>query len=186
MNNPIITFIIPTVGRDTLERTVNSLINQTNPNWKCIIVFDGVESKEFDDNRIISLSSIKLGHFTNIHGTSGLVRNEGIKLVDTEWIGFVDDDDTIHPDYVGTLYDKYLSYDLVIWRMKFNNGIIVPRFDDESIYCGNVGISFSYRNKGDFTFETNWDGEDFSFVENLIKNEFNYIITPEVFYNVNH
>jgi len=186
MNNPFITFIVPTIGRDTLKRTIDSLINQTNPNWNCIVIYDGIESNEFTDERIKSFSSVKLGHFTNIHGTSGLVRNEGIKEVTTEWIGFVDDDDTLHPEYVETLEKKYLEHDLVIWRMKFDNGLIVPRLDDESIHCGNVGISFSYRNKGNFIFEKNWDGEDFTFVENLISHNFNYIITPEIFYNVNH
>ena len=186
MNNPFITFIIPTIGRETLDRTIESLINQTNPNWNCIVVFDGIESREFPDERIKTMSSVKLGNFTNIHGTSGLVRNEGMKKVVTEWIGFVDDDDTIHPEYVETLEKKYLEHDLVIWRMKFNNGIIVPKLNDESIYCGNVGISFCYKNKDDLIFEKNWDGEDFTFVENLINLKFNYVITPEIYYNVNH
>lgn len=186
METPIITFIVPTVGRDTLDRTIDSLIKQTSEKWRCIVVFDGIEPREFNDERIRTISSVKLGSFTNIHGTSGLVRNEGIKEVETEWIGFVDDDDTLHQEYVETLEKKYSTHDLVIWRMKFNNGNIVPRLDDESVYCGNVGISFSYKNKGNFIFERNWDGEDFTFVENLIKHEFNYIITPEIYYNVNH
>lgn len=43
-NEAIVTFIIPTIGRDTLSKTIDSLINQTNPNWKAIIVFDGIPS----------------------------------------------------------------------------------------------------------------------------------------------
>ena len=31
-----ITFIIPSVNRDTLTNSINSLLNQTNKNWKCI------------------------------------------------------------------------------------------------------------------------------------------------------
>ena len=43
-NKNIITFIIPTIGRETLNHSINSIINQTNKNWKCIIVFDGVKT----------------------------------------------------------------------------------------------------------------------------------------------
>ena len=40
----MITFIIPTIGRNTLTRTVISLLQQTNKNWKAIIIFDGIKS----------------------------------------------------------------------------------------------------------------------------------------------
>ena len=43
-NKPLITFIIPTIGRHTLSKTLDSLINQTNPNWKAIVIFDGITS----------------------------------------------------------------------------------------------------------------------------------------------
>ena len=51
MNNKI-TFIIPSLNRPTLERTIESLINQTNPNWKCVIIYDGVDGNSFEDDRI--------------------------------------------------------------------------------------------------------------------------------------
>jgi glycosyltransferase involved in cell wall biosynthesis len=186
MINPIITFIVPTIGRETLSRTIQSILKQTSENWNCIIVYDGIEPQEFEDDRISTIKTEKIGGFTQLHGTAGLVRNEGIKLVTTQWIGFVDDDDTIHPQYVETLENNYQEYDLVIWRMKYKNGLVIPRLTDPNIYYGNVGISFSYKNKGNFLFEKNWDGEDFTFVDNLIKNKFNYIITPNVYYNINH
>ena len=59
--NEIITFIIPTIGRTTLTRTVNSLINQTNSEWNAIIIFDGIEKIEFPDKRITSISIPKTG-----------------------------------------------------------------------------------------------------------------------------
>jgi glycosyltransferase involved in cell wall biosynthesis len=186
MSTPIITFIIPTIGRETLSRTVQSLLNQTNKNWKCIIVYDGIEPHKFEDGRILVIKSEKMGGFGQHHGNAGLVRNEGIKLVTTEWIGFVDDDDTIHPQYVETLENNYREYDLVIWRMKYENGLIIPRLTNSNIYYGNVGISFSYKNKGNYFFEKNWDGEDFTFVNNLLNDKFKYIITSSVYYNVNH
>ena len=50
--NPIITFIIPSVNRKTLTNSVNSILNQTNPNWKCVIIYDGVDGITFNDKRI--------------------------------------------------------------------------------------------------------------------------------------
>jgi glycosyltransferase involved in cell wall biosynthesis len=92
----MITFIIPTINRHTLSRTIDCLINQTNPNWKAIVVFDGVKCEKYLDPRIKSLSIEKMGK----QNFAGLVRNQAINMVDTEWIGFVDDDDTISYDYV--------------------------------------------------------------------------------------
>ena len=48
----IITFIIPSLNRFTILNSIESLKNQTNPNWKCIIIYDGVDGTPFDDERI--------------------------------------------------------------------------------------------------------------------------------------
>ena len=54
-----ITFIIPSINRTTLTNSVNSLLNQTDKNWKCIIIYDGVDGIKFKDNGI--LASIQHG-----------------------------------------------------------------------------------------------------------------------------
>jgi len=89
-----ITFIIPSINRDTLRRSILSLLNQTNDNWKCIIIYDGVDGMEFNDNRVKTIRIDKLGSSSPYHGISGLLRNVRLVLVDTEWIGFLYDDDT--------------------------------------------------------------------------------------------
>lgn len=180
-----ITFIIPSVNRATLTNSVNSLLNQTNKNWKCIIIYDGVDGVDFDDDRIKCIKIDKLGNNTSSHGVSGLVRDAGLDLVETEWIGFLDDDDTLEPEYVETLFNKYTDYDFVIFRMIWENGRVFP--SGESLYFGNVGISFCYKNKFEnLRFGRNDDGEDFEFVTKLKNITNNYIITPEILYNVGH
>lgn len=181
----VITFIIPTIGRNTLERTINSLILQTNPNWRAIVIFDGVKSKSFNDNRIICISIEKKGIIGRHNGESGFVRNVGLKMVDTEWIGFVDDDDTLNSKYVATLFDKYSNKDVVLWRMITPDGLVIPRYDNNNLVFGNVGISFCYRNKyNDLYFETQRSGEDLDLFIKLIKKTNNYVISDEVYYNV--
>jgi glycosyltransferase involved in cell wall biosynthesis len=185
MESSVITFIIPSINRESLTQSINSLINQTNPNWRCIIIYDGVDGKLFNDPRIETINIDKIGSKSFTHGMSGLVRNEGLKLCKTEWIGFLDDDDTLHPDYVNTLFSKYYELDFIIWRMKFSNGLVIPRTD--KISFGDVGISIAYKNKfKDLFFDSNRDGEDFDFINKLLFLTKNYTITPEIYYNVNH
>ena len=180
-----ITFIIPSINRDTLGRSIDSLIRQTNPNWECIIIFDGVDGIEFDDERIKIIRSEKLGGNSPYHGISGLVRNVGLDLVDTEWIGFLDDDDTLDTTYVDTLFGKYSDYDFVIWRMIYPNGNTLPKTN--SIAFGNVGISYCYKNiHKNLKFDSNRDGEDFDFLLKLQSLSKNYMFAPEVLYKINH
>jgi glycosyltransferase involved in cell wall biosynthesis len=186
-NKSIITFIIPSINRPSLLNAVKSLFFQTNPNWKCIIIYDGVDGIDFKDERIKILHIPKTGLVGPSNGQSGLVRNKGIEICDTEWIGFIDDDDTINPNYVETLFNKYNEYDFVVWRMKYQNGIILPPFNLNELIFATVGISFCFKNKfKDLYFDNNRDGEDFDFLMKLKSLTNNYIITPEVFYNVRH
>jgi glycosyltransferase involved in cell wall biosynthesis len=183
----LITFIIPSINRPTIDNTIQSLLNQTNPKWECFILYDGVEGKKFDDPRIKIFNLHKLGKKGENHGNAGLVRNEGIKICKTEWIGFLDDDDTIHQDYVKTLFEKYTSYDFLVWRMKTTDGKIYPELTRNNLIRNRVGISVSFKNKfPNMLFDNNDDGEDFEFVDKLQNTTKNFIITPEIYYNIRH
>ena len=116
-------FLIPSINRPSIINAVNSLLNQTNPNWECIIIYDGVDGFKFDDDRIKIVVTEKLGGSSSFHGISGLVRNVGLNMVNTDWIGFLDDDDTLDSNYVHTLFTKYNDYDFIIWKMKYANGM---------------------------------------------------------------
>lgn len=183
----LITFIIPSINRPTIDNTIQSLLNQTNPNWNCFVLYDGVIGKKFDDPRVKTFNLEKLGKKGEKHGNAGLVRNEGIKMCDSEWIGFLDDDDTVNSEYVETLFRKYQSYDFVVWRMKTNNGKIYPDLSINELLINNVGISVSFKSKiQNKLFKNNKDHEDFEFVDNLQKQTKNFIITPEIYYNIRH
>ena len=183
----LITFIVPSINRPTLNNTIQSLLNQTNPNWKCFVLYDGVDGKDFTDPRIETFKLEKLGKKGERHGNAGLVRNEGIKMCNTEWIGFLDDDDTIHQDYVKTLSEKYTVYDFIVWRMKTTDDKVYPELTRNNLIKNRVGISISFKNKfPNMLFDNNDDGEDFEFVGKLQNTTNNFIITPEIFYNVRH
>jgi glycosyltransferase involved in cell wall biosynthesis len=183
----LITFIIPSINRPTIDNTIQSLLNQTNPNWCCFVLYDGVIGKEFNDPRVQTFNLEKLGVKGERHGNAGLVRNEGIKMCETEWVGFLDDDDTIHEDYVKTLVEKYLQYDFVVWRMKTTDGKIFPELSRNNLIKNRVGISISFKSAiPNMLFDTNDDGEDFEFVDKLQNTTNNFIIAPEIYYKIRH
>lgn len=151
-NDTLITFVIPTIGRLTLIKTIRSLVNQTSNKWKCIIVCDGVELHNEIKNIISQndkITTIKINK-TGVSNNAGYVRNEGIKLVNTSWVGFVDDDDEISPLYVETFTNSVKHYNdlkCVIFRMMYHDGGIFPDKESSNFIQDRVGISFCYSMK---------------------------------------
>jgi len=141
-----ITFIIPSIGRETLNETIESLEKQTNSDWNAIIVFDGCPpTYETNDPRIRIMQIEKIGQAEL--SAAGLVRNAAIRQVETEWIAFVDDDDTLAHNYVETFYQESAAepdMDVIIFRMTHYGGV-VPFLSTDTFYQGSVGISFAMR-----------------------------------------
>ena len=142
------TFIIPTIGRDSLVKSLDCLLNQSDKEWKAIVVFDGLEPniKNPDSTRITFLTRPKKTGKLN-HG--GEVRNYGMERVETSWIAFLDDDDTICKDYVALLKEeikKEPNLDVVIFRMQITSGQIIPSpYTVNNFQLADVGISFAMK-----------------------------------------
>ena len=187
-SNYIITFIIPTIGRKTLGDTINSLRAQTNSNWKAIIIFDGIKSNiNINDFRIkiMEISKTGIGH-----NSAGLVRNIGLKCVDTKWVGFVDDDDTLSSTYVSSLLDDIKNHPnvkTIIFRMISKNGIIYPYPDDNNFYINKVGISFAvntnFYKTNNLYFKPS-SQEDYYYLDNVRKLKVPILISSYVTYFV--
>ena len=182
-NNPIITFIIPSIGRSTITRTIKSLQNLNNPNWEAIVVFDGVKSNitHIKDSRIKYYEKKKTGS-SNMGGST---RNYGIhKVKKSEWIGFVDDDDTLSPNYINSLLDNK-NVDCIIYRM-YNKSTdeILPHLDSKTIKKNSVGISFGV--KKDILKKNNFKNsptEDYDLLYKLNKNKkYKILLSKDVTY----
>ena len=181
-----ITFIIPTIGRKTLYESIKSLQKQTNPNWNAIIIFDGIKSNiDINDSRIKIIEIDKKGRDKN---SAGLVRNNGIKLVNTKWIGFLDDDDYLADDYVEIFYkelEQHPDLDVLIYRMKDKENIL-PELETDNFYLNHVGISFIINKK---IFDNNLEfipssSEDFDYLDRIRTNKYKIIISPHIKYFV--
>ena len=164
---PHVTFIIPTIGRQTLEKTIESVDNIVQPvkDWTCdsLVVFDGIEPTVPNSIRIEK--SGKSNH-------AGRVRNEGIKHATSDWIGFVDDDDIVHPGYLEALSECPTDeVDVVIFRMMYaRGGLVLPPPGAKDFSMCEVGISFCVK-RTCFVDDGIWfepsDVEDFTLLDTL-------------------
>jgi glycosyltransferase involved in cell wall biosynthesis len=188
MNNPFVTFIIPTIGRFSIQNTIQSLYNQTNTNWLAIIIIDGVDIDfQCNDSRITVLKIPKIGKYNH----AGKVRNYGMKYVTTKWIAFVDDDDVVTNDYVDKLeQETNITPDasVIIFRMINNKGAIgvLPEPNTDNFYKCKVGISYSIKKElvdKNFIFEPSHI-EDFMLLNKIREHKYKMVISPFVTYLV--
>lgn len=185
-----VTFIIPSLGRSSLEKTIQSLIDLNDWNWRAIIFFDGVDPipikcvDYLNDNHFIVKKLEKIGH-------AGLIRNKAFPLVDTKWIAFLDDDDFLKETYIDKLkqYEsKNPDLDVIIFTYKdITNGNTQPPPGTKDFKCCNVGISFAV--KTDFVRKYNilfppGGIEDFAFLDACRNLGAKYLVTNDIQYYV--
>jgi len=103
-NNPKVSVIIPTIGRESLIRTLESVLNQTYQNLEIIITDDteGGKAKPLIE-RYLTDPRIKYVINTKYkHGPSGN-KNNGLDNITGEYFAMVDDDDIIMPNAIEEL-----------------------------------------------------------------------------------
>ena len=177
MDLEYITFIIPSIGRNSLLNTIDSLKNQNNNNWKAIIIFDGCKNI-LDENYINNQISFYEIEKTNcVINQASDVRNYALQFVESNWIAFLDDDDTISNDYVDYFFNQknIFNFDLFIYRMINQDLKIFPSLLSRDLIPCDVGISFIAKKDifKKIKFE-NSHCEDYDFL-NLVK-KYNYLI----------
>jgi hypothetical protein len=197
----MIGFVIPSIGRPTIKNTLNSLLNQTEIEWKCYVGFDGKKQSDIDPLILVDDSRIKyfyfgekLGSEKEHHGNAGQVRNAIIRNIDSdiEWIAFVDDDDTLSKYYIEILnLEKTKNdFDCCVFRMRYdkNNSKVVPPFGMNYLAQNFVGISFcvkkDFLDNNQVLFENN-NAEDFMLLKQITDKDGKIHISPHVTYNVN-
>lgn len=104
---PLISIIVPVYNvEDYLTECVHSILSQTYQNIEVILVDDGSPDScpELCDELAQKYEKIAVIHQKNA-GLSA-ARNAGIRIAKGSLIGFVDSDDTIHPDMYEKLADS--------------------------------------------------------------------------------
>lgn len=172
MNN-ITTFIIPSIDRPELQRAIDSCKNQAP--------------------YLVEIDKQGIG--------ASAIRNGLIKLADTEWVSFLDDDDTVTDDYVRRLEEESKAHpeaDLIVFREYFIQRLMnrdgkEDKYPDHFIWqapvvhWGQIGIAFSVKRevalKYPFMDEIN---EDFHFVERIDQTGHKIHFSPYMVYRARH
>ena len=98
---PLVSVLMPTYNRrDTIERAIDSVINQTLSDWELIVVDDGStdNSAEFVLQRYAHEPRVKLIRQEN-QGFPG-ARNTGLRASAAKYIAFLDSDDEYLPHHL--------------------------------------------------------------------------------------
>ena len=154
-----IDYIIPTIGRDSIEKTKDSINNENI------------------DSNILICSTEK---------SAGENRNKCLEKIRTEgdWIVFVDDDDYLNKGH-STALDKNKNFDIVVLRMN-QQGRVIPNPQINELRKGNVGINFALKTsfylKYKYLFDNKGHEEDWRFLEQHLNHTKNVKITESIYY----
>lgn len=99
-----------------IEKTINSIINQTSKDFELLLIDDGSKDKsiEIAKNLLVN-SDVNYRIITQENAGVSAARNRGIAEAKGEYVCFLDSDDYIHEDYIRLMYEKAATfkYDLV-------------------------------------------------------------------------
>lgn len=107
-----ITFVVPAYNvENTIERTIESILFQTDEHYKVIIVNDGsTDATEQISQRYAEKYPQKISYiYQNNRGLGG-ARNHGMELVNTEYVSFLDSDDWLMPEYVENVLAQIMAH----------------------------------------------------------------------------
>jgi glycosyltransferase involved in cell wall biosynthesis len=126
---PLVSIIIPTYNRAHLiGETLDSILDQTYPNWECIIVDDG--SSDNTDTIVGAYVAkderFKYYHRPDTHKPGGNgARNYGFKMSKGDYVNWFDSDDLMLDNFLSiaknTLHKSALDFALFDYKIFTNN-----------------------------------------------------------------
>jgi len=108
--NELISIIIPAYNAEKyIERCIRSVFNQTYVNLEIIVINDGS-----NDNTISIINDLKkedkrLRIISKDNEGVSRARNDGLKIANGQYIGFLDSDDYYYNSFIETLYQKIME-----------------------------------------------------------------------------
>lgn len=97
----VISVVIPCYNQaGYLSEALDSLLDQTYPNWEAIVVNDGYPDEAEAVTRRYAGQDARISYVYKENGGAGSARNYGIALAKGEYILPLDADDVIRPEYM--------------------------------------------------------------------------------------
>lgn len=138
-DKPLITVIVPAYKVESyLPICVESIINQTYKNIEIILVDDGSPDRcgAICDEYALKDNRIRVLHKDN--GGLSSARNAGMKVMEGEFVTFIDSDDYVSPFYVEHLFNALRIDDAdlaVSWFAEVNEGEKIDTNGRENLSC---------------------------------------------------
>ena len=102
MEQCVVTVLMPTYDREEyIRRAVGCIVGQTFTNWKMLIGNDGGADV---GGIVASFADPRIKYFNFPHRGKSATLNDLLKMVDTEYVAYMDDDDVLFPEHLETLY----------------------------------------------------------------------------------
>ena len=187
--DPCVTFVIPSRGRHTLTRALDSLLGQSVSKWKALVLFQSTVATlsaysypPHCEEYLLYSRDTRIQFVTCPGGTTancaGELRNFALQFVTTDWVAFLDDDDTLSQDYIRYLLKEMRlnpSAELISFRM-FDKTIVdannllkvIPEEYATDARRDHIGISFAFRrthSSSDLFLKSTT--EDYLFIQNF-------------------
>ncbi|MBP3688189.1 MAG: glycosyltransferase [Alphaproteobacteria bacterium] len=151
--SPKVSVVVPVYNTEKyLSQCLDSLKKQTLHEIEFIVIDDGSTDNSYQIMQEYAKQDKRFKIFQQINQGVGKTRNRGMELAKGEYIGFVDSDDYVSPNYFEKLYNVSVKYDADVGIMpnvmKFSENhiesSIYPYFrftfiEDFSFLIGDAG-----------------------------------------------
>lgn len=118
-----ISIIMPVYNAaETLARSINSIIDQTDPDWELICVDDGSKDNSYEKLLRYAEKDNRIKAFHKDNSGPGLTRNYAIERASGEYIGFLDADDRWNVNCISELKNniKNNNSDVIFLGTRFS------------------------------------------------------------------
>ncbi len=115
-----------------IEKTINSIINQSSKNFELLLIDDGSKDKSIEiAEKLLINSDVNYRIIKQENSGVSVARNKGISEAKGEYVCFLDSDDYIHEDYIKLMHEKAaeFKYDLVFCdyiQVDSKDNVLVP------------------------------------------------------------
>ncbi len=179
----MVSIIIPCYNvKDTLVSTVNSVLNQNNPDWEVIAIDDGSSDSTLFLLRQLQSNDSRIHVIHQENKGVSAARNNGIRHASGDWIYFLDADDLIEESLVSTINlqnddTEMIVFDFIEKTKKKTRihkiGNLETLFSDylvnkQTVHISSIAVKSHLISSNNIYFDENtYYGEDREFVAKL-------------------
>lgn len=135
-----ITIIVPVHNAECyLKRCIDSILAQTYTAFICILIDDGSTdtSPKICDEYAQKDNRIKVLHCPN--GGPSYARNQGLNIVNTKWVTFIDSDDFVNPQFIENFF-KYKNNEITTQIIQGYHCLGLEGEDSNTLYPGTAYV----------------------------------------------